>query len=250
LDGFEKELTRAFVGYRPDTAARFWERVSEVSDRLGVRVSGFENLPRGRGLLVMNHAFGWDAILPMAAIRRATGRRVWALGEHLWWKIPWIRTLAAQVGAVDGTPENADQLLVEDELVLVLPGGMREALKPKELRYRLLWGQRYGFVRAALRTSSPLVPVAGIGADDLFDVEGDAFARGRRWLRREFPLPRLSLHAPRAHLEYVIGEPIAAIVAPEETEDRALRRLRREVRGALEEIIDEALAARCGFTRA
>ena len=190
VDGFDLSATRAFVGYDAATADRFWRRVSRASDRFHVEVTGLENVPAGRALFVMNHAFGWDAMLPIAAIRRGTGRRVWALGEHLWWKLPFLRRLAAAVGTVDGTPENVDALLAADELVLVLPGGLREAVKPAALRYRLHWGKRFGFVRAAFHAQAPLVPLAGIGADELFDFEGDAFSRGRRWLGIDFPIPR------------------------------------------------------------
>ena len=222
--------------------------MSSISDRFRVEVTGIEHVPPGRALLVMNHAFGWDATLPMAAIRRATGRPVWALGEHLWWKIPFLRRLAVSVGAVDGTPENADQLLGRDELLLVQPGGLREALKPKELRYRLLWGKRFGFVLAAMRCHAPLVPVAGIGADEVFDVIGDAYARGRKWLHSDFPLPRLApaIHLP--HLRYLIGEPIDTAILAGETEEEAAKRLRCHVRGALEELIDDALSARLGLS--
>ncbi len=246
-DGFVDDLAKPYVGYRSGVASAFWAAMSTLSDRLRVEVTGIENLPKGRALLVMNHAFGWDATLPMAAIRRATGRPVWALGEHLWWKVPYLRRLAAAVGAVDGTPAHADELLAHDELLLVLPGGLREAVKPRELRYRLLWGKRFGFVRAAMRSHAPLVPVAGLGADDVFELVGDAFARGRRWLHRDFPLPRLAPRLHRAHLAYLIGEPIDTSRMPGESEEAAARRLRREVRGALEELIDEGLAARLGW---
>ena len=43
---------------------------------------------------------------------------VWVLGEHAWWRVPFLRRLAASLGVVDGTPENADRLLQRDELVL------------------------------------------------------------------------------------------------------------------------------------
>lgn len=247
---FDPQRSQAFVGYDETRAERFWSRVSRVMDRFQVEVSGLEKLPAGRALLVMNHAFGWDAMLPMAAIRKATGRRVWALGEHLWWKVPGLRGLAAAVGTVDGSSENVDALLSKEELVLVLPGGLREAMKPHELRYRLLWGQRFGFVRAAMRNAAPLLPIAGIGADEWFDFVGDSFARGQRWLGVDFPLPRprwglpiLHLHKPR----YVIGDPVQSLALPGESEEAATRRIRREVRGALEEMIDQALAERAGL---
>ena len=126
-----------------------------MAKRLHVEVIGIERLPPGRALLVANHAFGWDILFAMSAIRAKTGRPVWALGEHVWWKVPGARWIAAELGTVDGTPENVDALLSRDEIVLVLPGGIREALKPRELRYRLLWGHRYGFVRAAIRNHAP-----------------------------------------------------------------------------------------------
>lgn len=249
IDGFEMALAEAYAGFSPPVADRFWRGLGVLSDKLHVDVAGAEKLREGPGLLVMNHAFGWDAMLPMAAIRRATGRQVWALGEHLWWRIPFLRRLAASVGAVDGTTVNVDKLLGNGELVLVLPGGLREAMKPRELRYRLLWGKRYGFVRAAIRNRTPLIPLAGIGADEVFELVGDAYGRGRRWLKRDFPIPRPSWGLPIPHfprLRYIVGDPIEATVHPGEAEEQAVRRLRRETRGALEELIDEALAERAG----
>lgn len=250
IDGFKDEDAAPFVGYEPRSSARFWSRVDALRRWLDAEVLGIENLPRGRALIVMNHAFGWDAMLPMAAIRQRTGRRVWALGEHAWWKFPFLRKLAANVGTVDGTPENVDRLLSANELVLVLPGGLRESMKPRELRYRLIWGKRFGFVRAAMRNRAPLVPLAAIGSDEVFDLVGDPFARGKRLLGVDFPLPRPAWGLPivhRSHLRYVVGEPIETAPRPGEEEETAVRRVRREIRGAIEEILDEELAARAGF---
>ena len=224
--------------------ARLLDRLAE---RLGVEVTGLERLPPGRALIVANHAFGfWDLALAVARIRVATGRRVYALGEHLWWKVPLVRRLARANGIVDGTPENADALLARGELVLVLPGGLREALKPRELRYRLLWGHRYGFVRAAMRNHAPIVPLACIGGDDLFDVVGNAFARAKRWGIR-IPIPRLAPLPHRASLRFVVGEPVNVEARGNEYDAHAVRSLRREVEGAIHEAIEEELARRAGF---
>jgi 1-acyl-sn-glycerol-3-phosphate acyltransferase len=252
LDGFTQDACQAFGGYSSDAATRFYVGVNTLAQRLHVDLEGVDRVPPGRALLVANHAFGWDVMFPMAAIWRATGRPVWALGDHLWWKVPLLRRIATAVGIVDGTPANVGRLLESDQLVLVLPGGLREAVKPRELRYRLLWGNRFGFVKAAIRHCTPLVPLASIGADDLWDFKGDAYARGRRWLRRAglpVPLPARILPIPhRAHLRYVIGEPIAPHAAPEQAEDKeVLRRLRFEVEGSLHELIDRELARRTGI---
>ncbi len=251
-------MARALAARRDEDEARPFEEslshhVTNVLDRTGallhVQISGLDRLPRGRALLVTNHAFGFDSAFLMARIEAVTRRRVWVLGEHAWWRIPGLRALAAAAGTVDGTPANADRLLSSDELVLVLPGGLRESLKPHELRYRLLWGNRYGFVRAAIRNGAPLVPVASLGADDMFDLVGNAFDRAHK-LHLPFPLP-LPAHLPhRAPIRYVVGEPIP-VTGPaidDGTDDQStVRRLRREVEGALHEMFEERLARQVGF---
>ena len=252
LDGFLEKHKHAFVAYSPAVAETFGDMLERFGRKVHVEVKGIERLPKGRALLVGNHPFGFDVAFAMARIHEVTGRRVFALGEHAWWAVPGLRRLAAAVGTVDGTPENVDALLAADELVLVLPGGLREAMKPRELRYRLLWGHRYGFVRAALRNRAPLVPLACLGADDLFNIVGDAFARARK-LHLPFPLPRPSHLFPVPHfraLRYVIGEPIPVddvAYDPEHDEEHHVRRLRREVEGAIHEIFEAELAERAHF---
>lgn len=252
LDGFVTKQKDAFEGYSSRFAGRVAAKLDQFGKRLGVEVEGLEHLPPGRAILVANHAFGFDIAFAVARIRALAGRRVWVLGEHAWWSVPGVRRLMAAVGTVDGTGENIDALLSAGELVLVLPGGLREAMKPHELRYRLLWGHRYGFIRAALRHGAPLVPIASIGADDLFDLVGNAFARARR-LHLPFPLPRPAHLVPIPHfrrLRFVIGE---AIPVPEWTADsdgdgeHLVRRLRREVEGAIHEMFEDELARRAHF---
>lgn len=252
IDGFEMSWTKPFHGFSRETAERFYGAVERIRRRLGVEVRGLSNLPSGRVLLVANHAFGYEVLFPMAAIFERTGRVVFPLGEHIWWKLPFIRTLAARVGVVDGTRENVDALLERDQLVLVMPGGLRESLKPRGLRYRLMWGQRYGFVRAAIHNRAPIVPLACVGGDEVFDWVGNPYERGRRWLGRlAIPIPRPAFGVPVVHrvkLRYALGEPIRVDARPEQAGDpEILRAARRQVEGSLQELIDEELARRIGF---
>lgn len=251
IDGFESDHAQAFRGHSPEGSKRFYGLVEKLSRGLRVEVAGLEKLPPGRALIVANHAFGFDVVFPMAAVLRETGRHVWTLGEHAWWLFPFLRRLAAQVGTVDGTPDNADRLLAGDQLVLVLPGGLREAMKPRELRYRLLWGHRYGFVRAAIRNSAPIVPLAAVGSDELVDLVGDAFQRGQRLVGRAFPIPRPAYGLPIVHrvkLGYVFGDPIRLRARPEDADDpEVVRQARLVVEGALQELIDVELARRAGI---
>jgi 1-acyl-sn-glycerol-3-phosphate acyltransferase len=240
-------MTQAARGYSVDLSRRAARAVERLGRLLGVEIVGLERLPKRGAMLVANHSFGfWEVAFFIARIRVATGRTVWSLGEHLWWHVPLVCRLARSVGIVDGTPANADALLGDGELVLVLPGGLRESLKPQELRYRLLWGHRYGFVRAAMRTGAPLVPVACFGGDDLFDLTGDAYARGRRF-HLPIPLPKLAHLPHRVHLATVIGEPISVENRGRFDDDHAVKSLRREVEGSLHEMLEEELARRAGF---
>jgi len=252
IDRFHPDDRNAFVAFRPAATERFYGIINGIAERLHVEVEGIEHIPKGRALFVANHSFGWDVGFAMGAIWRDTRRPVWALGDHVWWKVPFIRRLVAAVGTVDGTTENVDRLLSQDELVLVLPGGLREAVKPRDLRYRLLWGNRYGFVRASIRNQAPILPLAAIGADDLFDFVGNAYRRGERWLRGTgipIPLPSRILPIPHlVRLRFVVGEPIEPPAPPAKADDeRTLRRFRHEIEGALHEMIETELARRVGI---
>lgn len=249
IDGFDPAETQAFSGLSVQMVARAASAIDRVGRRLGVEIVGHENLPAGRCLIVANHTFGWDVAFAAAAVFKRTGRIVWSLGEHAWWRFPFVRRFMARIGTVDGTPENADQLLQADQLVLVLPGGLRESVKPHALRYRLLWGHRYGFVRTAIRNQAPIVPLAMVGADDLFVLVGNAMRRGRR-IGFALPRPAYGLPIPhRVKVKGIFGEPIHLQARPEDAENaEVLRRCRHEVEGALYELIDEELASREGIS--
>ena len=103
IDGFDPAQTAAFAGFDASVSASTLDTIERVGRRLHVSVEGIERLPTGRALLVSNHTFGWDIAFAVAAIRSGTGRTVWSLGEHAWWRFPWVRRLASQVGVVDGT---------------------------------------------------------------------------------------------------------------------------------------------------
>jgi 1-acyl-sn-glycerol-3-phosphate acyltransferase len=125
-------------------------------------------------------------------------------------------------------------------------------VKPRELRYRLLWGSRYGFVRAAIRHQAPIVPVASVGPDELFDFVGNAYARGDRWLRGRgipIPLPARILPIPhRKRFRFLIGAPIPPPPVEAAEDDACVKRLRHEVAGSLHELIDTELARREGIS--
>ncbi len=105
IDGFEaRGQAAAFNAFEPEMAERFYGAVDRVAKRFDIRVEGLKGMPRGRGLIGKPRL---PMVFAMAAASAELKRLVWVLGEHLWWKVPFVRRVASGVGTVDGTPENA-----------------------------------------------------------------------------------------------------------------------------------------------
>jgi 1-acyl-sn-glycerol-3-phosphate acyltransferase len=79
--------------------------------------------------------------------------------------VPFASYLFSRWGQITGTPENCRRLLEAEEAILVFPEGARGISKPFAKRYQL---QDFGlgFMRLALETGTPIVPVAVVGAEE------------------------------------------------------------------------------------
>jgi 1-acyl-sn-glycerol-3-phosphate acyltransferase len=136
------------------------------------RVEGLEHIPTsGPALIVVNHSLAtYDSGLLATAIKAKLGRDVWLLGDRYIFKVPVLRDLATAYGFVEGSQHNAESLLPDGELVLVAPGGMREALRPSSQKYQLDIRDRKGFAKLAMRTGAPVILSACPAADDIYHV--------------------------------------------------------------------------------
>ncbi|MGW0182443.1 lysophospholipid acyltransferase family protein [Nocardia sp. NPDC003345] len=140
------------------------------------RFFGLDNIPdSGPVLLVANHnLLGLiDAPLLLPEVLRHRGRLIRGLAENLLIRVPGVRHFLHYYGSVRGTRENCRTLLEQGEVVLVFPGGGREAIRRKGEKYALRWEGRTGFARMAIECGVPIVPVAMIGIDDAFDIIAD-----------------------------------------------------------------------------
>ncbi len=131
---------------------------------------GVEHLPaHGRVLLVANHSgqlpFDGLVIATAAFLEPAQPRLVRSMVEYFVPTVPFASYLFSRWGQITGTPENCRRLLSAEEAVLVFPEGVRGLSKPFSQRYQLVEFGR-GFLRLALETQSPIVPVAVIGAEE------------------------------------------------------------------------------------
>lgn len=131
---------------------------------------GIENVPPdGRVLLVANHSgqLPFDGLVIASAcfLEPKQPRLVRAMVEFFVPTVPFASYLFSRWGQITGTPENCRRLLRTEEAVLVFPEGARGISKPFNKRYQLAdFGK--GFMRLALETGAPIVPVAVIGAEE------------------------------------------------------------------------------------
>lgn len=130
---------------------------------------GIENVPEGRVLLVANHSgqLPFDGVCIAAAmlLDARPPRVARSMVEKFVPTLPFASYLFSRWGQITGTPENCRRLLDDGEAILVFPEGARGISKPFSKRYQLQeFG--YGFMRLALATRTPIVPIAVIGAEE------------------------------------------------------------------------------------
>lgn len=174
-------------------------------------VTGLEHLAPGAALIVANHNGGImspDMFALMVAYWRRYGCDAPAFGlmHDFVFRVPLLGSAMAKLGALPASPANADAALARRAKVLVYPGGDLDAFKPSARRHEIVFGGRSGFIRVALRTGAPIVPVVGVGAHDAFHVltDGAEFARRSGWKR----LTRMEV------LPVVVGLPWAIWIGP------------------------------------
>jgi 1-acyl-sn-glycerol-3-phosphate acyltransferase len=185
-------------GFDPFGAAPAYARnvalVAAILYRYWFRVEthGISRVPEGRVLLIGNHAgntFAYDAtMLAMAMLLEAEPPRlVRGMGEYYLLRIPFFGTLMQRSGSVVGTPENCLQLLGNDEAVMVFPEGAEGFVKPFRKRYQL---QRFGlgFMRLAIASATPIVPVGIVGAEEQSPAVADVKWLGRLVGSPAFPI--------------------------------------------------------------
>jgi 1-acyl-sn-glycerol-3-phosphate acyltransferase len=146
---------------------RYWFRAE---------VEGIENVPSSGGaLLVSNHsgALPPDAAMLAKAIREEHPhpRPLNITVEHFFKGYPGFSALLPKIGCVAAHPANVQRLLYDEEqLVLVFPEGRKGTAKLYKDRYRLRRFGRGGFVEAAMRARTPIVPACVVGAEEAAPV--------------------------------------------------------------------------------
>lgn len=204
LTPIAKRMANIRHGDHPSRDPEFVRRqllpITRLTSYFSPEVKGLENLPEtGPVLVVGNHSclfYMPDVWVAGRAIveRRGIESPSYALGYDLLFAVPGVSTYLRKIGAIPARNREAElALLDEGALVLVYPGGDWEACRPWTERNQVEFGRRRGFVKLALRTGVPVVPVVTHGSHDAVLVltrgDGLAHALGLNRLRvKVFPI--------------------------------------------------------------
>lgn len=213
-----------------------------------VQVHGVERVPKaGRLLVVANHSgqLPFDAAMLGLSllVELDPPRYARALVEKWVARLPFVSSFYARLGQVVGTPENCRRLLRAGEVILVFPEGVRGLNKPFSKRYRL---QDFGlgFLRLALETGTPILPVGIVGAEEQAPNLGNLGSLARLLAMPALPLTPTPLALPlptRYHLHF--GEPMH-LEGRADDEDAALEEKVERVKAAVQALLDRGLRER------
>jgi 1-acyl-sn-glycerol-3-phosphate acyltransferase len=194
IDVLKRRLTGEYEvdawGYDPEFADYLLPVAGFFFNRYWrIELTGVENIPvQGRTLLVSNHSgvLPLDGAMISYGVREhhAAHRLTRALVANWFPRLPFFSMILNKSGQVLAHPDNGQRLLEQEELVLVFPEGLKGVSKLFKERYNLARFGRGGFVRMAMQTKSPILPVSVVGAEETYPM-----LRNAKTVARTFGLP-------------------------------------------------------------
>jgi 1-acyl-sn-glycerol-3-phosphate acyltransferase len=223
-----------------------------------VQTTGLENIPiEGRALMVANHSgqIPWDGTMVGTAvlIEHPAQRLVRTLYATWFPRVPFFSSWLVRMGQTLATVDNGTRLLEQDELVAVFPEGYKGIGKLYKHRYQLARFGQGGFVKMALSTQSPIIPVSVVGAEETYislaKSSTMASITGLPYVPVTPTFPWLGLLGlvPLPAKWYIdFGEPLPVDgYGPEGAENLILvSQLTDQVRNVVQEMVNERLAQR------
>ncbi len=175
LDGPNQTLMR--------TQKPVWDALCNYYFRL--ETSGWERLPEETSLLIGNHSGGsltmdaWTFVFEWWR-RFGTKRVLHPTAHDVLMAAPGLGDYFRQAGVIPASRQGVSAALSAGCDVIIWPGGEVDAMRNWRRRDEAVLGGRKGFVRTAIRSGVPIVPVASVGGHDTAFVlsEGRWIANG------------------------------------------------------------------------
>jgi 1-acyl-sn-glycerol-3-phosphate acyltransferase len=204
-------------------------------------------------LLIGNHAgqMAWDGLMvTTACVLDANPPRLSrGMGEYWLGTLPYLSVLLDRTGSAVGTRQTCIDMLNHGECVMAFPEGVRGMNKVYADAYKLMeFG--LGFMRLALETDTPIVPVSIVGSEEQNPGIADLKPLAKIFGMPSFPLtltfpllgPFGMLPMPvRYHIEF--GKPMR-FEGHAEDEDDVIEEKVEQVKAAISEQLARGRARR------
>jgi 1-acyl-sn-glycerol-3-phosphate acyltransferase len=158
-----------------------------------VETRGLDHIPDvGGALVVANHSgtIALDSVMTQLALHdhHPAHRNLRMLGANLVFQAPFMGEVARKSGHTLACNPDAERLLAGGEIVGVWPEGFKGIGKQYSERYKLQRFGRGGFVATALKTKTPIVPTAIVGAEEIYPMIHNAKTLARLFNLPYFPI--------------------------------------------------------------
>lgn len=188
----------------PDYTARVMGVMRGFNRYFASEVHGWDRVPTERPVLfVGNHSGGilspdTTALITQWYSTRGFAHPLALLTFDLALAIPGFGDMIRKLGGVPAGHDIAERSLESGASVVVYPGGDHEVYRPFWQRNRIDFDGRSGFVKLAIRTGTPIVPVVGHGGHDTLTVvaRGDRIAHALGLDRVRVKVMPLALGGP------------------------------------------------------
>ena len=203
LDGPNQKLMRA---QKP-----IWDALCKFYFRL--ETSGWERLPEETSLLIGNHSGGsltMDAWTFVADWWRRFGpeRVLHPTAHDVLMATPGLGDYFRQCGVIPASRRGVTAALESGCDVIVWPGGDLDAMRSWRRRDEAVLGGRTGFIRQAIRSGVPIVPVASVGGHDTVFV----LSEGRSIANAVDRISGLKAKLRGSQLPIVLGFPLGLTI--------------------------------------
>ncbi len=233
-------------GFSPVESRALYSVARRVYDYFHPSIQGIENLPPGRALVVANHSgqlpFDGVVIAVACLLQGRPPRLVRAMIERWFPSVPYLNEILTRAGAVLGDPVNCRNLLEDEQMILVFPEGARGSGKVWKDRYRLQ-GFGRGFLRLALQTDTPVVPVAVVGGEESIISVHNWKALAKLFGTPYWPVSPLGYLPLPVKFHVKFGEPMR-FSGRFDDEDAVIDEKVARVEARVQALIEELLSAR------
>lgn len=209
---------------------------------------GVERVPdKGPVLLIGNHSGGLPVdggmILASLFLEHEPPIHAHGMVEYFAQRWPFVSETFSRLGQLPGLREHAEQLLRAGRHLMVFPEGARGTGKLYRDRYQLV---RFGtgFMRLALSTGAPIVPLAFVGGEEAIPTVLHLKRLAKLLATPYIPVTPYLLPVPlpvTCQIHY--GEPLSFDGDGTET-DEVIQRCVEVVRERIRQLIDEGRAMR------